>query len=1143
MGSVYLADDEVLEKQVALKVLKADVAARSPTTMTQLRDEVRLAQKVTHPNVCRTYDLEEVEGRFLVKMEYVDGENLSDKIASADRISVEDALGIARAVASGLAAAHAQGVIHRDLKPQNIVIERGTGRLVLMDFGIARATEGTTVETRAVGTPDYMAPEQARAGTIDGRTDLYALGCLLYYMLVGEVPFPASTPMATVLRHLMDPIPDPRETFPDLPQWLSRVIRRLLDKEPDNRYADAAEVLRALDGPRRRNWKMIVAAGAAGVTLAAAGGVALHGYFARHEKDCAGFSIRHGVRECVVPLAADAARRRSVSWRFASERGHTVRVERRSGSGHLADDDSGLASWDYHYDERGQLKESDARDARGTLRQRLVYSDDLQRIDRRDAHDLPLPDEGTDVTVYLVEEDAHGHPARVRFANVYGSPRPDRTGAFGYAESVDARGQVIEHRSLGADGQPAPTPGGIARQLFERDAEGNVINEKLLDKADKPATGPHGWASLRRRFDERGNDVEESFFDAAGKPVLTSGGYASLHYSYDTDGARIAVACFDAANAPVLSSEGFATVRSRFDENGELAEESFQGTFGEPLLGPEGYAARRITREGAATLTSYLDMKGRPVFTRSGCAALREVRNEAARTVEKTCLGLDGQPVESRDGWAILREQSSEQGRLAEQRYLGVDAKPTLHRDGCAAWKMSYDERGRLVERACLGADGGPRAARTGEAIERMRYDEQGNRVETARFDGEGKAIVGEGGWHALTLGYDARGDVIDESHLDAARKPTHGQKGFARLHVTRDERGRVIEEERLDAAGRAVANPATWSTRTTSYDDRGRIALRKELHADGGLRSGWRARYDEAGHLVEESFLDGSGGVSRMLRAELDARGHRVMERELDGEGRPRLTADGWASKKTTYDLWGRPTDVNYLDINDKPLVIHEGVAGARTRYDDQGRAVQLSYVGLDGKPAASTTGVATTVTTFDRFSRRVEERTFGLDGKPVAPAGIAGRAFLYDSDGEVHRVIDFDLDGQAISGIGNDGAVSSGRRFWWTAEGAHLHIRGAAQEARALELTRAFRSGWASERLRAASPALFHGARGVLVTRDAPPLAAGDVLLVADGRPLERPEDLLPSSKPVALTLLREGKDLELSAPILPDLALAPQ
>lgn len=298
MGAVFLAYDEVLQSDVALKFVFATAA--DAHALRRLRAEVLLAQRVTHRNVCRTYDLEELDGAFVVKMEYVQGETLArrlEQLSKPDRkgptspagspelLPIEEALQIARGVAAGLEAAHARGVVHCDLKPHNIFLEHSTGRVVLMDFGISRITAERETGNRSMwGTPEYMAPEQARGLPVEPRTDLYSLGCVLYHMVAGEPPFRGKTPLSLALRHINDPAPDPRPRRPDLPEWLAQVIRRLMAKPPQARFPSATEVLTALQGPVRRDRRrtLLVALRALGLGLGLSLGGAVLVLMLRH---------------------------------------------------------------------------------------------------------------------------------------------------------------------------------------------------------------------------------------------------------------------------------------------------------------------------------------------------------------------------------------------------------------------------------------------------------------------------------------------------------------------------------------------------------------------------------------------------------------------------------------------------------------------------------------------------------------------------------------------------------------------------------------------------------------------------------------------------------------------------------------------
>ena len=250
MGSVYRAHDLELDEPIALKLLRRELL-HQPGTLDRFRREVKLARKVTHPCVARTFDIgSHLDDRFIT-MELIEGESLANLLERTARLPLERVLDVARAVCDGLGAAHAVGVVHRDLKPDNVLLARD-GRIALTDFGIARACEPTVgpMQTSglAVGTPEYMAPEQLDTrATIDGRADVYALGVMLYEMVVGERPWHGDSPFAIAAARLVSPPPDPRAKA-EVPDALARVILRCMARAPDGRYARTAEVAAALGG-------------------------------------------------------------------------------------------------------------------------------------------------------------------------------------------------------------------------------------------------------------------------------------------------------------------------------------------------------------------------------------------------------------------------------------------------------------------------------------------------------------------------------------------------------------------------------------------------------------------------------------------------------------------------------------------------------------------------------------------------------------------------------------------------------------------------------------------------------------------------------------------------------------------------------
>jgi len=253
MGAVYRARDRQLDEVVAVKVLRPEVVKEDPTLLDRFKHETRLARKITHRNVLRTHDFGEADGTPYISMEYLDGVTLKDLIQSKGALPTGVGLRIAKQMCQGLDAAHRQGVIHRDIKPQNMLILPETGELKIMDFGIARGAEvkagsgGLTTDGTVMGTPDYMAPEQAQGHTVDFRTDVYSLGVVLFEVFTGTLPFKTDNPMATVLAHIQNPPPRPRTRNPKLPEDLEALILRCMEKDPARRFARVGDVLKELN--------------------------------------------------------------------------------------------------------------------------------------------------------------------------------------------------------------------------------------------------------------------------------------------------------------------------------------------------------------------------------------------------------------------------------------------------------------------------------------------------------------------------------------------------------------------------------------------------------------------------------------------------------------------------------------------------------------------------------------------------------------------------------------------------------------------------------------------------------------------------------------------------------------------------------
>ena len=242
MSSVYRAHDRLLERDVALKVLHQEFTADTDY-VERFRREARSVAQLSHPNIVTVIDRGEQDGRQYIVFEYVKGENLKALVQRVGPLPEEEAVRLALQIARALGFAHDNGLVHRDVKPQNVLLN-GDGQAKVTDFGIARSLDvgGLTQTGTVMGTSDYIAPEQARGSQVDAQSDIYSLGTVLYELLTGEVPFPGDNFVAVAMRHINEPPPSVRERRPDVSPRLDAVIRRAMAKEPRDRFRSMDEL-------------------------------------------------------------------------------------------------------------------------------------------------------------------------------------------------------------------------------------------------------------------------------------------------------------------------------------------------------------------------------------------------------------------------------------------------------------------------------------------------------------------------------------------------------------------------------------------------------------------------------------------------------------------------------------------------------------------------------------------------------------------------------------------------------------------------------------------------------------------------------------------------------------------------------------
>ena len=244
MANVYKAMDTVLNRNVAIKVLKSEFRA-DESFIQKFRSEAQAAAGLLHPNIVNVYDVAEDRGVYYIVMELVEGITLKDYIQKKGQLTSKEVVGIAAQVGSAIDMAHSHGIVHRDIKPQNIIISKD-GKVKVTDFGIAKAATSNTITSNVMGSVHYTSPEQARGGFSDEKSDIYSLGITLFEMLTGRVPFNGDTTVAIAIKHIQEPMPTPRDYVAEIPISVEQIVYKCTQKSPDRRYQSVPELIEDL---------------------------------------------------------------------------------------------------------------------------------------------------------------------------------------------------------------------------------------------------------------------------------------------------------------------------------------------------------------------------------------------------------------------------------------------------------------------------------------------------------------------------------------------------------------------------------------------------------------------------------------------------------------------------------------------------------------------------------------------------------------------------------------------------------------------------------------------------------------------------------------------------------------------------------
>jgi YD repeat-containing protein len=1101
MGIVYRAWQPSLGRQVALKKL---LRAGDPRTEARFLREIKALGRVEHPNLVKVFTSGSEGDDWFYAMELVEGADLDgvcEQLAKGAAPTLADAdwqravttacdearrrerplsdggppvtappappaapppiavgrgqeyvtrvAEVVRQAAEAAHALHEAGVVHRDIKPGNILVTPDGEHAVLMDLGLAQlADEMDRKLTRTrefIGTLRYASPEQVLAvAPVDRRSDVYSLGATLWEMLTLRPLYGATEQTSSpelMQRIQTQDAESVRKHNPRVPRDLEAIVLKCLEKDPQRRYPTAQSLADDLGrflrhepvqarpiGPIPRTLRRIRRRPAVAIALllfAAAVPTLLGiGYWLWDTFER--IKVEYYVGEVqqweapvgVVRITEEEARHRALSWKFHLRGRRVEKVELINGSGFApttgtlmtaaisrSDEPAQVSTLELRRNDRGEVSEVIAKDRFENIQWTFHTSTRTETGLTgyfADERGIARARGGTGAAYVEGVFTPGGYRKELRFLDKSGKPQADAQGVFCYQYEYEDRGLATRTLCLGADGKPVRNKLGFAEMTAKYDEHGNGIEMAYLDAAGRPTRSSDGIARWVGRYDAYGNLIETAAFDEAGQPTRSKSGFARWTARYDERGNRIEEAYFDEAGQPTLSSEGIARWVGKYDERGNRTETAYFDAAGRPTrdaTGTAGWTGKYNSRGNQEEVT-YVDEAGQPTRNNGGVARLVYQCDERGRRTEIADFDEAGRPTRHRDGNAVRRTKYDERGNAIETAFFDELDRPVRLKSGYARWTAEYDEGGNRIHQAYFDEAGRPTRLKTGGyAIVQKKFDERGNVAETAYLDEAGRpARNKEDRCARVTERYDDRGDLVEESYFDEAGRLTRNKDGYARVTAAYDRTGNLTDFRFFDAEGRPTWSRNGYARLANQYDDRGNMVEsvyldeldRPARHRDGNAMR--RKKYDGRGRTLEESYFDEAGRPTRIsagyakIAYQYDARGNTIDEAYFDEAGKPTKVADGYASIRSKYNERSLTIQYTYHDEAGRPTRdSSSGVAGWTAKYDERGNRVETTYLDEAGQPMRHAEGNTTWRVQYDAHGNRIEEAFLDARGQLV--------------------------------------------------------------------------------------------------------------------------------------------------------------
>ena len=1038
MGRVYRALDPRLGRRVALKVLLAgrtNERARADAIARMMR-EARAAAAFNHPNVVAIHDVGEVDGNPFIAMELVSGSVLRDYIDNAD-VSNEQKLVWLLDVARGLGAAHRAGLVHRDVKPDNVMITTD-GVVKILDFGIARRAESEapgvngqaataaanlpslTAEGLMIGTPQYMAPEQLQGAPVDGRADQFAWGVMAWELFAGALPWGASSKngaqlVAAVLATPVRPLSD---VVPGIAADVNSAVARALSKSRDARFATMEDLLGALGGKP---------------TLTPA-------------PNAKSFALEPTAEQPTTPSAPSPRGSESGPAQLVRLAAPTTGAAAVSGIDvPVPAPAHGKHKWRRALAVTGVCVVAAAGAAAAILAKRprvLMCAGTLETLDgprcvvplRSDAPAKRLS------SWRLTEVGGHVQAAEVvGFAGTR-IPVPTTRVRIGIGNNFDPNATQVVRGDDGA-----------VRELIEREPQGNIVEwqkwsegGRRVDWVDVDGKTPrHRFegskvTGARREFDAQGRLVSERWVGVSGRPRAWQDAYGlALQYGSGPHPVRDTVLSAD--GLPGARPDGVsASVASDDDTPFGRDLRSFD-LAGQPTFDEQGISRLHLDFNdvGAVTSATNFDLHDQPaVILSTGAHGLLDSWDPVKRVNELTVVDERGHlRPERSNAWATLRDTYDPRGRVVLHETLGTDGNLVVQRGDVASDRLTWDEHENEISLAEFDTNGVPMLNSAGYQRRESVFDDRGRRIESHYFDEAGHPTPTFHGGSIIRFTLDDRGLELAEEYFDRDNHPFVNPQGYASTRKKYDRQRNVVEQAYFGADGRPCMNEEGISVERSTYDENDDLVSVSCLDATGapvmykGEYATKRLVNDERGLVIAEEYLDGHGDRTlrkegyAALRYERDRNGDVVLASYFGKKDEPVLRSGGYAKKKTVYDLHRSDVEELLFDASGVPVRGSEGWAVMRSAYDDRGRVFRRDYFDAAKNPVVTKAGSASDTKTYDARGNIVAETTLGIDGKPIATfGGYATKKSKYDEHDELVE--------EAL--LGPDGKAAAGKSGW---------------------------------------------------------------------------------------------------------------